>query len=80
MFSQYVGKTVLVTNLKLNNYKESLSFNSQFKTEITQVETHQFKTLEGKFKISDLEMISSVAPKEVGDKERLPKTLRDLES
>ena len=70
------GKTIYLKNFKLNNYRDSFSLYSTFKSEIKPKENHQFTSYEKKVPQGSYEHISEAGAN--GKTSSADKTLREL--
>ena len=56
----WLGRTVQLKTFKLNSYRDTLSLNSLFKSEIKQVKNHRFASYEGKYQDQDFQNITDM--------------------
>jgi replication factor A1 len=75
----WLGRTVQLRNFKLNNYRDTLSLNSLFKSDIQPIKNHRFVAEEGKHSEGDFRSISEGSGPAQAAKEKLTKTIKELE-
>ena len=77
----WVNRTIHLKNFKLNTYRDVLSLNSQFKSEVKLLTSHKFVPFEGRYSESDFENISEANNVgTVSQKEKSVKTIKELEN
>jgi hypothetical protein len=80
---RWVNKTLQLKFFKLNNYKDTISLNSIFKSDIRPISNHRFSSFEGKYSETDYDNVT-YGVKESNDagnttKDKYAKNIRDLE-